>query len=386
MSPKIPGYLHHKARNKGKVIVDGKTIYLDGPYDSEESRRHYDRVIAELLTRPERPDLINVTLARLAVCYVEYAKTYYQKDGEPTPENGQIRSALRPLIELFSSMPVADFGPLKLKLVRERMLERGWVRNTINDHVCRINRMLGWGVENELVPPHVHAACKAVRNLQKGRCKAHEGSPVPVVEPDRVEAILPFVGRQIAAMIELQLSTAMRPQEVRLMRMIDIDRSDATCWECRPSRHKTQHHGRDRRIFLGPKAQEIISDFLKADPDVYLFCPLDAYNEATERRQAKAKAGRRTQRTPVPEPKRKPRHGSHYTKESYGRAITRACEAAGVKNWSPNQLRHTAGTAIRKKMSLDDARTVLGHSDARTTEIYAERDFSAAREIMRKLG
>ncbi len=91
------------------------------------------------------------------------------------------------------------------------MTERGWVRNTINDHVCRINRMLGWGVENEMVPPHVHAACKAVRNLQKGRCKAHEGSPVPVVELERVEATLPFVGRQIAAMIELQLSTAMRP-------------------------------------------------------------------------------------------------------------------------------------------------------------------------------
>ncbi|MDG2127037.1 MAG: site-specific integrase [Fuerstiella sp.] len=386
MSRKIPGYLHHKARNKGKVVVDGKTIYLDGAYDSEESRRHYDRIIAELLTRPERPDLINVTLARLAVCYVEYAKTYYQKDGEPTQENGLIRSALRPLIELFSSLPVADFGPLKLKLVRERMTDRGWVRNTINDHVGRINRMLAWGVENELVPPHVQAACKAVRNLQKGRCKAPEGKPVPVVELERVEATLPFVGRQIAAMIELQLSTAMRPQEVRLMRMIDIDRSDATCWEYRPSRHKTQHHGRDRRIFLGPKAQEIISDFLKADPEAYLFCPLDAYNEANERRQAKARSCRRTPRRPVPEPKRKPRHGSHYTKESYGKAISRACEAAGVEKWSPNQLRHTAGTAIRKKMSLDDARTVLGHSDARTTEIYAERDFSAAREIMRKLG
>ncbi|HIF00089.1 MAG TPA: hypothetical protein EYQ63_24555, partial [Fuerstia sp.] len=93
MPRKIPGYLHHKARNKGKVVVDGKTIYLDGAYDSKESRRHYDRIIAELLTRPERPDLINVTLARLAVCYTEYAKTYYQKNGEPTPENGQIRSA-----------------------------------------------------------------------------------------------------------------------------------------------------------------------------------------------------------------------------------------------------------------------------------------------------
>ena len=34
MSRRIPGYLHHKARNKAKVVVDGKTIYLDGAYDS----------------------------------------------------------------------------------------------------------------------------------------------------------------------------------------------------------------------------------------------------------------------------------------------------------------------------------------------------------------
>jgi integrase len=387
---RIPGYLCHKARNKAKVIIDGKTVYLDGAYDSEESRAHYDRLIAELLTKPtNRPDLVNVTIARLAISYVDHAKGYYQKDGKPTPENGQIKAALKPLIALFRNVPVGSFGPLRLKQVREKMLNAGWVRNTVNDHVSRINRMLQWGVENELVPPNVLAACRAVRNLQKDRCEAPEGDGVLPVAQHDVDAVLPLLGRQVAAMVRLQLASGMRPQEVRLMRMVDVDRTDPTCWVYIPHRHKTQHHGKQRTIFLGPKSQDVLVDFLKADPEAYLFCPLQAYEEACERRRLARKTPMtpsQAARSPVSDPQRKPRHGTFYTKDSYNRAIARACEAAEIEAWSPNQLRHTAATRIRKEGSLEDSRVVLGHSDARTSQVYAERDLESAKEIMRRLG
>ncbi len=281
---KIPGYLLHKARNKGRAILNGKTIYLDGAYDSPESRAHYDRIIAELLTKPERPDLINVTIARLAILYVDYAKTYYRKDGKLTPEIGQIRAALKPLIALSASTPVSSFGPLKLKRVREVMVDKGWVRATINDHVSRINRMLSWGVENELVPPQVHQACVAVRNLQKGRCTVPEGEPVLPVSVDDVNATLPFLGRQISAMVRVQLYSGMWPQEVRLMRACDIDRSDET-WEYIPHRHKTEHHGKQRKIFIGPRAQDIVAEFFGDDSEAYTFSPLQAWEEANQRRR-----------------------------------------------------------------------------------------------------
>ena len=54
--------------------------------------------------------------------------------------------------------------------------------------------------------------------------------------------------------------------------------------------------------------------------------------------------------------------------------------------WCPLQLRHTAGTELRKSVDLNAARQVLGHSEKSTTEIYAEQDFDAAKEIMRKFG
>jgi integrase len=83
-------------------------------------------------------------------------------------------------------------------------------------------------------------------------------------------------------------------------------------------------------------------------------------------------------------PRRRP--GPRYSKDSYNRAIARACRKAGVPEWSSNQLRHTAATTIRERYGIESAQVVLGHSDPRTTEIYAERDFQKAASIMRELG
>ena len=57
-----------------------------------------------------------------------------------------------------------------------------------------------------------------------------------------------------------------------------------------------------------------------------------------------------------------------------------------VPKWAVNQLRHTMGTAVRKKYGLDGAQVILGHAHASTTEIYAELDFEKASKIAMELG
>jgi len=37
MPKRLPKYVHHRARNTGKVTINGKTHYLPGDYDSEQS-------------------------------------------------------------------------------------------------------------------------------------------------------------------------------------------------------------------------------------------------------------------------------------------------------------------------------------------------------------
>jgi integrase len=78
--------------------------------------------------------------------------------------------------------------------------------------------------------------------------------------------------------------------------------------------------------------------------------------------------------------------GDHYTKDSYNRAIRRACKQAGVPSWTPNQLRHSSGTEVRNKYGLDAAQAYLGHAHANTTEIYAELDFEKAVKVAREIG
>jgi integrase len=67
-------------------------------------------------------------------------------------------------------------------------------------------------------------------------------------------------------------------------------------------------------------------------------------------------------------------------------AIGRACVTASVAKWSPNQLRHTTGTRVRSEFGLESAQVILGHSNARVTEVYAERDAAKALEVSKAIG
>ena len=94
--------------------------------------------------------------------------------------------------------------------------------------------------------------------------------------------------------------------------------------------------------------------------------------------------------------------GDRYTKDSYNRAIARAVKAAnaarqkaaeeiGVEpvllpSWSPNRLRHTAATEVRRQFGLEAAQVTLGHSKADVTQVYAERDAELARTVALKIG
>jgi integrase len=49
-------------------------------------------------------------------------------------------------------------------------------------------------------------------------------------------------------------------------------------------------------------------------------------------------------------------------------------------------LRHSAATEIRKRFGIEAAQHVLGHATLNVTEIYAEKNSEAARQIAAAIG
>jgi integrase len=270
------------------VTLSGKDHYL-GHFGSPESREAYDRLLAEWLASRRRPahagcepaDLISIN--ELLVAYWEHVRRYYVKAGEPTSEQDTIRQALRPVRQLYGGINATDFSPLALKAVRQAMIERGWCRTFINRQVNRVKKMFAWAAENDLVPIQVYQALAHVAGLRRGRTEAREKPPVRPVPDELVEQVLPHLSPTFATMVQLQRLTGMRPQEIILMRAVDIETSDPRCWIYRPHRHKSEHQERERKIFLGPRAQELLRSFLDREPTDYLFQPQAGRGAATRR-------------------------------------------------------------------------------------------------------
>lgn len=233
------------------------------------------------------------TIDELFLRYIAFAKQYYVKNGKPTDEVENLRDAHKPLITLLGKECANDFGPSSLKAVRQSMAEKGWCRNHVNAQINRIRRAFKWGVENDLVHASVLHGLQAVAPLMRGRCNVRESEPVRPVPEAMLEPVLALVPAPIAAMARLQLVTGMRPGEVALMRRCDINMSGRV-WSYRPTSHKTEHHGRDRVIYLGPRAQDILKPFLKAGLRAFLFSPIDAM----QARLREQRANRQTPMTP----------------------------------------------------------------------------------------
>jgi integrase len=310
---------------------------------------------------------------------------------------------------MYALQDAAHFGPVALKGIRETWVRAGYSRSTINKDQRRLVRIWKWGVGEELVPPDAWQALAALEGLRKGRTLAPEPVHVPPVDIARVQATIPHLSPIVADMVRLQLLTGCRPGEVCRLRPCDIDRS-GDVWEYSPAGHKTEHHGRSRTVYLGPQAKAILAPYLFGDASQACFSPSDSAEWFRERRAAARKTppscgNRRGKRSQPPARSRKPRRPrGEYDASSYCQAIHLACRKAWpasremaadpaklrawtiAHRWSPNQLRHTKATEIRRLYGIEAAQTILGHASIDVTQIYAEQDREQARSIVRAIG
>jgi integrase len=383
-SIRIPSYRLHKPSGQAVVTIRGKDRYL-GQYGSGPSRAEYDRLIAEYLANQSTghstgTDPADLTIAELCSRYVGFAEAYYRKHGRLTSEIHSIRKAVKTLRSRYAHTLASDFGPLALKTCRQEWVEEGLTRGGINRLVRIVRTIFKWATENELVPVATWQTLTAVTGLKRGRTLAPEPDPVRPVAEDVLAKTLDSAHPMIGSMILVQLKTGMRPGELVQLRGADLDTSGPV-WIFRPLSHKLEHQGRERIIFIGPDGQVVLKPWLRDNPTEFIFGP----------RQLR-EYDLRDQPAPRPRTAWERRHRKRrvlrdrYTSNGYLQAIRRTCDRAKVNWWSPNQLRHAAATLIRARYGVEAARTVLGHSNIGTTQIYAEADLATAAKIMGEIG
>ena len=364
---KLPGEATKKAR---PLIPPGSGFATADPGVAEDvARDMYARAVFEhgqtdVQRQPRRESRPQVrTVAGLVREYLAHARRYYvSPDGEQSGEADRIEIALRPLIEHCPALPVERFGPLAPKEYRDRMIEANLCRSYVNKRVNMVRRMFRWAVEEELVPPSVFHGLQAVMGLRRGRSGAREGEPVRPIAEAWVRRTMEFMQPTVAAMVELQMLTGMRPGELCILRPMDVDRRGKV-WLYTPADHKTAHHGHKRTVPIGPRGQDVLRPFLNRPLEDYCFAP----DEAEAQRHAVMRANRKTRVQPSQQNRRKPNPekfpGDRYDTDSYRRSIEYATAAANravakaakvegrevkendlIPHWHPHQLRHAAAT------------------------------------------
>lgn len=366
---RIPKLCRHKRSGRAYVTdpATGKEVYL-GIYGTQEAEQEYQRWVKRYLARISEvptglPPRSQPTIGELVLAYLGWARKYYHKEGKVTTEVNTIEQVSRHLVDQFGRQPADEFSPGDFKAIRQILIDRGLARRHINKQMQRVRRIWKWAVEHELVEPATYHRLQAIAGLQAGRTEAKEEVEVQPVPLDVVRATLPILTDTLADMVQVQLLAGMRPGEVCIMRWKDINRF-STPWTFTPAVHKTQHRGRSRTIWLGPRSREILEKYSGIPDEQWIFQT----------------------------PRRSRGSSGCYTRGSYRTAIQRtirlhAAECGpNIPVWYPLQLRHTAATLIRSRYGLDAAQVILGHAEADTTQIYAERDAELARKVAEDVG
>lgn len=345
-----PAYQRHKGT--GQAFVKLRTgprkwrfIYL-GAHGSDASFERYRRVKAELAAGVS-PSMSHAGSVRdvFDAWLIQAAKLYR---GNELAEHKALAAAVN---DIYGSLPAAAFGPKALKVIREGFVLKKWTRKTINARIDRIRTAFRWAVAEELLPAAVAEALAAVDPLKR-RPDVAEGRDVKPAPDRHVDAARPHMPEAVRALTQFQELTGCRPSEACTIRRADID-TGGRVWLYRPEHHKNEWRGHERVVAIGPRAQAVLKPLFRPAADAYLF--------TTAR-------------------------GTPYTRKTYHQAVKRACIAAGVPHWHPNQLRHNHGTRVRKQFGLEAAQVALGHRHADVTQTYAERDTELAEKVAAAIG
>jgi integrase len=368
---KPPAYLLHPGSGQAYSNVPrgsgAKTTHkYHGVHGTPESRENYRRWLAELgYAASEEPQpMLCVAEGFLAwKRYVEEHKLFH-KHGSPTGTVDTYLAAMRYVLDLYESLPLAEFSAFHLTAVARAMIAKGLARSTINGNLAKIKRLWDYFASNGLCMSETWLALAARKPMRPGE-GGKETEAVQSVSEETLSVTMDHCTPAVKAMLKVLSWSGCRAGEVVRMRTCDVvDEHDALpaallgkAWVYTPQRFKTEHHGTRRLVILGPQAMEVIEPWLSwTEPERYIFNPHEMRVRADRKRRRRGK---------VP--------NKHYNPKSLTVCINQACAAAGIENWHAHQLRHLTATRLATIYGLEITRLLLGHTSVKTTLRYVDR-------------
>lgn len=337
----------------GKSRRRYKSLQTKSERKAKEKQKEHD----EQMRRP-RTSYCDTTVAELCEKYrIAMKKRHVDRPGPVSSRYGVVLAALKTLEEGYGNLYIDDFTVECLMKLQRKWIEDGRARATVNDYVSIVRQMFHWALAETDLPFENYVRLGLVKQLKKGQTDAKDRQRSKVVAQEHIDAIRDDVPEMAGALIELQMLTAARPGELLSLKPTDIDtRGDV--WIATLREHKTAYCGEERKLRFGPKAQAILRKWMaKVAVDTVIF---------------------------------------RYDMAGYRWAIRRAIERYNKKadeedrprmpHWSPNQLRHTAATRIRKNESLDAVQVILGHKQVDMTQHYAKADEEKANAVILAMG
>lgn len=357
----FPQLCHHKPSGRDVVYIDRQAVYL-GPHGSPEALEAYGELIAKL-SKGQTIAAAQLSQAAPALTVSDLLLKYFTEELPRFSRDEQHcqRGVIRIVRQLFGETAAVEFGPLKLRVVRDAMVagdpkavdaegkpkpRKPWSREFVNKQIKRLRAFFRWGVSWEIIPQTVADALAAVSPLRVGETTAIDYEPRESVPDADIEAVRKLLKPRDRDILDLMLLTGARPGELIGLKVGAVDRIGET-WRCELKKHKTAHKGKKRVLLFNRQAQAILLRHMKADPDARFFTT----NRSTFSNTIKAK-----------------------------------CEFAEITPWVPHQLRHTVGTLLADELGLEAAQRVLGHSKAVMTEHYSRAAEKKAREAVQRLG
>ena len=363
----------------------GKRIPAECPQSVAESAafRLWDARMAR--TRPDGSPIFTVN--ELCDRWIVHAQTYYRRpDGSPSGRADIQSPHVRDLRALYGRRPVEALTHPDMLALRARLVERGLARTTVNGILGTVRSLFAWALDEALISAQTKAELTQVANLKAFRSPARETEPIRAVPDDVIERTCGHLPESLADMVRVHRLTGMRPGEMCGLKWSRIERV-GDVWAYRPEHHKAEWRRQARIVAIGPRAQAVLKKYAGAEGAI--FSPARALAErAAEARAERAEpmrpgedARRAAARRAAGMAVRKVREA--WDVHAYARAIARTCDENGIERWSPNQLRHTCATAVRRRLGIAAARAVLGHSlGMRITDRYS---FEAAEvELLRE--